>query len=86
MVSRLVKKQQVGVVEHGTSKLELHLRDRRGGVEALGACARAIEDRVAAVQAELVLHLLHPVRLIRVLFYPTPRISPARSADNGIPR
>ena len=52
--------------------LELHLRDRHSGVEALGACPCAVEDGVAAVHAQVVLHLLLALLLVAVLFVVSP--------------
>lgn len=49
-------------------ELELDLRDRRRGVEALRARARTVEDRVAAVQAQLVLELFLALRAVCVLY------------------
>lgn len=48
-------------------KLKLHVRDRLGRVKALGARPRAVEDGVAPVHAQLVLHLLHPLCLVGIL-------------------
>ena len=49
------------------SELELHLRNSRRRVEALGARTRAVENGVAPVQAQLVLHLFLAVRGVGVL-------------------
>ena len=49
------------------SKLELHLGDGSSGVQALRASACTVEDSVAAVETELVLHLFHALRLVGVL-------------------
>ena len=48
--------------------LELHLRDRHGRVKPLGACSCAVEDGVAAVHAQVILHLLLALLLVAVLF------------------
>ena len=53
------------------SHLELELRDRLRGVEALGARPRAVEDGVAAVERHGILELLLAFRRVRVLFSTT---------------
>lgn len=48
-------------------KLELDLGNCRCGVEALRTCAGTVEDRVAAVQTQLVLQLLLALGRVHVL-------------------
>lgn len=51
-----------------SSKLELHLGDGRGGVKPFRACACAVEDGVATIETQLVLHLFLAVSLVGVLY------------------
>jgi len=53
-----------GCSQSVSSKLELNLSDSLGGVKALGACTRTVEDSVTAVQAELILQLFFSLRAI----------------------